>query len=82
MHKAAVRKILDAGLFVSVECEGEIDYQGDDYDKAIAALEACDEIDLRVLDQDGDFVAWALVCSGLDDDETIVDHTISFERFL
>ena len=55
-----IRKLLQAAvnlnLSISVGIEGEQDYNGFDIDDAMEAIEACDEIEVEFLDEDGKVV--------------------------
>jgi hypothetical protein len=46
------------------------------YKKIIDCIESVEEAQLRIRDSEGNVIAWALVSAyGLDDDETVIDHT-------
>lgn len=61
-----------SGLSFHVSYEGETDYSGKDIDKALTALYACDEIELRLV-KDGEVVGWALFIPGPEEEECIAD---------
>lgn len=72
MIKKILEKALSEGLSFHVSYEGETDYCGSNIDHALTALNACDEMELRLLDS-GEVIAWALYIPGLDEDECIAD---------
>lgn len=72
----SIRAVLSAakasGLSFHVSCEGETDYCGTNINAALSALNACDEMELRVIDK-GEVIGWALYIPGLEADEQIAD---------
>ena len=61
-----------AGMSFHVSYEGETDYSGKDIDKALSALYACDEMELRLV-KDAQVAGWVLFIPGLEDEEHIAD---------
>lgn len=72
-----IKKILQAAvnlnLCITVGIEGEVDYEGFDVDEAMEAVEACDEIEVELTDDDGGQVGWMFIVNDLDEEEKIVD---------
>ncbi|PZR92293.1 MAG: hypothetical protein DI537_13995 [Stutzerimonas stutzeri] len=72
-----VRKMLEdasaAGLEISVECDGDVDYRGTDAAAADEAVRACDEMSVHLKQPDGKTVGWALIINELAEDERIAD---------
>ena len=78
-YKHLVKFALKTGNTVSV-------YDGESWDirrstaykKIIESIESVEIASLRIRNADGEIVGWASVMPfGLDDDETVVDHTIT-----
>lgn len=75
-YKILVRAALAAGHTVSV-------YDGEAWAvkrstaaaTIYAAIESVGEAQLRIRTTAGDVVGWALICPGLDDDETVADYS-------
>lgn len=53
------------------------DYQGEDIEQALKALEACDEMKLSLI-KDEEALGWALIIQGLSPDETIANYAGDF----
>ena len=72
-----IKKILQAAvnlnLSIHVGIEGETDYEGFDVDDAMEAVEACDEIEVELIDEDGGTIGWMFIVNDLDEEEKIVD---------
>ncbi len=68
-----VKAAVAAGYKLTCGYDGEVDYQGLDADKAIEALEACDQMDLYIELPSG-AREWALIINGLEPDEIIADY--------
>ena len=49
-HKHLVQWGLDRGFTIEVNCEGETDYYGTDYDEAIEAIEATEHGSILLVD--------------------------------
>ncbi len=65
---------LTAGLSFVVRYGSEIDYQGENIDDAMDAIEACDEMEVHFYDDESDrYAGWALIINDLDEDEKIAD---------
>ena len=64
-----------AGHSFRVRCDGELDYSGNDTRKALEALNACDEMQLSIVDgATGKRKGWVLYIPSLDQDERIADY--------
>lgn len=72
-----VRKLLtdaeEAGLQITVHCDGEIDYRGFHAAQAEEAVKAVDEAQVRFREGDGLAVGWCLIINGLEPEELIAD---------
>lgn len=53
--------------------EGDIDYEGENLQNAMDAIEAVDEIQVDLL-EDGEVVGWMTIINDLDEDERIADY--------
>ena len=61
------------GFWFEATYDNDVDYAGDSIALTIEALEACDEMELRVRDADGTIVGWAFIVNGNGEDEQIAD---------
>lgn len=61
------------GFSLRADYESFNDYHGYDVQDCLSALNACDEMELRVVDQEGNVIGWALYIPELDEDEQIAD---------
>ncbi len=66
---------LTAGMTFIVRYGGEVDYVGQNIDKAMDAIEACDEMEVHFFEEDEPeyMLGWALIINDLDEDEKIAD---------
>ena len=61
------------GHSLRADYESFNDYSGYDVQDCINALNACDEMELRIVDRDGEVIGWALYIPELEADEQIAD---------
>ena len=78
-YKALVKYALSMGHTVSVYDGGEWEVKrSSKYQQIIDCIESVEEAEIVIRDFEGNKVAWALVQPfGLEDDETIVDNTMT-----
>lgn len=75
-YKTLVRNALTAGFTVSVFDGEEWPVKRSANEAEIyAAIEAVDEAQLRIRDAGGNYIGWALVVNGLEDDELVADYS-------
>lgn len=73
MIKNLMQQAVNEGCKLHVSYEGECDYVGNKVASAYAALNACDEMELRII-KDGQVIGWVLYIGGLEPDERIADY--------
>ena len=77
-YKALVRYALVNDCTLSVwDGEEWSTKKSKDYQAIIHDIEGVEEAQIRIRNQDGDIVAWALIIPGLDPDETIADCSVN-----
>ena len=75
-YKHLVKHALKTGHTISVFDEEVWQVKrGTAYKKIIDAIESVEAPQIRIRDQDGDIVGWALIIPFLDDDETVADYS-------
>ena len=75
-YKHLVKHALKTGHTISVFDEEAWQVKrGTAYQEIIAAIESVEAPQIRIRDQDGDIVGWALIIPFLDDDETVADYS-------
>ena len=75
-YKHLVKHALKTGHTVSVFDEEVWQVKrGTAYQEIISAIESVEAPQIRIRDQDGDIVGWALIIPFLDDDETVADYS-------
>lgn len=75
-YKHLVKHALKTGHTISVFDEEVWQVKrSTEYKKIIAAIESVEAPEIRIRDQDGDIVGWALIIPFLDDDETVADYS-------
>lgn len=75
-YKHLVKHALKTGHTVSVFDEEVWQVKrSTEYKKIIAAIESVEAPEIRIRDQDGDIVGWALIIPFLDDDETVANYS-------
>lgn len=73
MIKNLMQQAVNEGCKLHVSYEGECDYVGTKVADAFSALNACDEMELRII-KDGQVIGWALYIGELEADEQIADY--------
>ena len=77
-YKALVRYALANDCTLSVwDGEEWSTEKSKDYQAIIQDIEGVEEAQIRIRNQDGYVVAWALIIPGLDPDETIADCSVN-----
>jgi hypothetical protein len=75
-YKHLVKHALKNGHTISVFDEEVWQVKrGTAYQEIISAIESVEAPQIRIRDQDGDIVGWALIIPFLDDDETVADYS-------
>lgn len=75
-YKHLVKHALTRGFTVSVYDGEEWDVKrSNKYQTIIDSIESVEEAEIRIRNDEGDSVGWALVIPGLNDDETVADYT-------
>jgi hypothetical protein len=77
-YKSLVKYALANNCTVSVfDGEEWAQKRGTGYNSIIADIESVEEAQIVIRNSEGDKMGWALILTGLDDDETVADYSIS-----